>query len=124
MNARFVENARCPECGFEDALTSRDCPECRRAIGRRSGKSKGGLSLSGIMLLVAFFAAVFAAAKQNNAAGGFVFLWLAPGTFTTIVNLSKKRFEPGEATQVLMERIAMSLAAASFRLGPSPRQWQ
>ena len=66
MNGRFVENARCPECGFAAAPTSGECPECRRMIERRMGKYKGRVSLSGVMLLVALFAVSFAAAQGES----------------------------------------------------------
>ena len=79
MNARFVENARCPECGFAVAPTSGECPACRRKIERRMGKYKGRVSLSGVMLSVALFAVSFAAARANLFVGICAFVWLAPG---------------------------------------------
>ena len=117
MRYRFVENARCPSCSFEGAVSSRDCLNCRRAIKMRAERFKGRLSLSGLMLLVAFCAVVFAAVKFSVIAGVVAFFCLAPATFSTIVDLSKKRFEIWDATLVLVERIAMSMTAGLISMG-------
>ena len=69
MKRRFVENASCPECDLEGALTTRDCPRCRKSCENQAVKKSARLSFSGAMFIIAGLAVVFAAARSTYMPG-------------------------------------------------------